>query len=636
MAASDHISQKKSLSFAPGAEEVNAGNVPAPSTRGLVSFYVSALRQVFRSSQRPLALGFFLVAAVFHAFAHAALALAAGRCAALLAGSLASGRGSAVGLTDGLRVALAFGLAGLAAATVKAGCGALAAYEQARVASDVGARLRVALLEGWFSRYRLRHPRQSDHGPSTHRPPHPSRTETSGLRTGALPTAAGVSALTARVTEVEAGLGQGLLGGARALAQLIPLALALVWLSPRLALAAFVVLIPFGLVLSFTRGAWRSAHTRSARDGEDLLGAADEAVRHADLWVAYSAEDRARATVAQLGERLGKRNAGIAASTAAMSGANEVLAALALVVALGAARAGWLGDVGDGAQMLSFSVCFFLAYRPIRDFTEARLAWSRAAIAYGDVSQLMGPSAPASRAGQPAERRAWSLEDLHVDRLTMEYGTTVPVSFTLPAGEVAVVVGATGEGKTTLVRTLLGLERPRSGDVQFGAVSLGQAPPGLSHRPFAWVPQDSALLCDTLEANVGLGVSADRVDVDGVLRGLGGESLVATTGGRALGPGGVVVSGGERQWIALARALSTDQPVLVLDEPTSGLDPASQAEVLAAIAGLRGTRSVILVTHRKEPLALADVVVRFDGTEVRVEDGPRRAGQARAPRSTET
>ena len=69
------------------------------------------------------------------------------------------------------------------------------------------------------------------------------------------------------------------------------------------------------------------------------------------------------------------------------------------------------------------------------------------------------------------------------------------------------------------------------------------------------------------------------------------------------------MSGGERQWIALARALATRMPVLLLDEPTSGLDGESQARVLEAIARLRGRRTVVLVTHRPEPLAIADAVL---------------------------
>src|SRR5690606_18127359 len=71
------------------------------------------------------------------------------------------------------------------------------------------------------------------------------------------------------------------------------------------------------------------------------------------------------------------------------------------------------------------------------------------------------------------------------------------------------------------------------------------------------------------------------------------------------------VSGGEAQWIAVARALATELPVLLLDEPTSGLDTRSQTAMLDALAKLRGRRTVILVTHRPEPLGVADIVVRL-------------------------
>jgi ABC-type multidrug transport system fused ATPase/permease subunit len=578
----------------------------------LLSFYAQALRELSARPNRLRAV-LFLVASALHSFGHAALALAAGRCAVLLAGSTGNEP------SRGLRTALLLGSIGLAAALAKGAGGVAAAYGQARIASRVGGMLRLEVLDRWFARYRLRRPRQDDHG-------HGSTTPGVADGAGGIPRTAarGVSALTVRVREVETGLSVGLLGGGRALAQLIPLAAALVWISPKLALVAFGVLAPFGLILSRVRRNWKSTHHAAARQGEALLEAADEAVRHADLWVAYSAETKARAVVAQLGEMLGAREARIQASSAAMSGGNEVLGALALVLALAAGAGGYLGEVGGGGRLLAFTVCFFLAYRPIRDLTEARLAWSRAALAFADLNDGEG-GGPVAAAGTDAEPgREWPLEALRVEGAVLRHGTEAPISFTLAAGEVVVVVGATGEGKTTLLRALLGLDTLRAGDVRYGSASLGDAPPGLAQRPFAWVPQDSALLTDTLEANVTLGAWTSPSDVRRVLALLGAEPIVDATGDRRLGPFGVAVSGGERQWIALARALSTRQPVLLLDEPTSGLDPASQSAVLYAVAGLRGARSVVLVTHRAEPLALADVIVRLDGDEVRVTDGPMR------------
>jgi ABC-type transport system involved in cytochrome bd biosynthesis fused ATPase/permease subunit len=176
-------------------------------------------------------------------------------------------------------------------------------------------------------------------------------------------------------------------------------------------------------------------------------------------------------------------------------------------------------------------------------------------------------------------------------------------------GAIAVLVGPTAVGKTTLLRTLLGLEEAASGDIFFAGESLAGASAGPRARPFAWVPQDAPLLADTLAANVTLG--APGVDPRDVLEPLGAGHLAASLDAVRLGAGGRVLSGGERQWVALARAIATRQPVLLLDEPTSGLDAKAQGVVLEAIARLRGRRTVILVTHRPEPLAIADVVVRL-------------------------
>jgi ABC-type transport system involved in cytochrome bd biosynthesis fused ATPase/permease subunit len=194
--------------------------------------------------------------------------------------------------------------------------------------------------------------------------------------------------------------------------------------------------------------------------------------------------------------------------------------------------------------------------------------------------------------------------------LQLARGTDAPINVLIEAGSIAVLVGPTGIGKTTLLRTLLGLERAASGEIIFDGRPVGEAPAGPSSRPFVWVPQDAPLLADTLAANVSLGADADAASALGEL---GAGHLVAALQSDRLGAGGRAVSGGERQWIALARAIATEQPVLLLDEPTSGLDAESQRRVLAAIARLRGRRTVLMVTHRPEPEAIADRVVRLDG-----------------------
>ena len=536
-----------------------------------------------------------------HALGHAAMALAAGACASALLGSAAVlGRGSTTLEWLGVDKADAFSLSlvGLAAVLVKAFGGVCATYSQARLAFSIGGDLRLRVLDGWLACHRLHQPRQDDHGAAGD--------GANSLTVGAQ--ARGVAALTSRVREVEAGMQIGVLGGARAMAQLLPLLAVLIWISPRLACAAALVFVPFAIALSRVRRGWKRANARAARQSDALLEASDEAVRHADLWTTYGAEAKVRAHVGALGRAIAVHSARVEASAAALSGANEVLGALALACALGAGRAGWLGADASGAVLLPFAVSFFLAYRPLRDLTDARLAFVRAQVAMEALAGVLD-AAPAVHSEGASARPVWELARLSLEDVKVARGSLSPLSFCAEPGQIVAISGATGVGKTTLLRTLLGLERPLGGDIRYDGIALRDGATGPLQRPFAWVPQEAPLLGDTLDANVQLG--SDDADSRAVLASIGAEHLVAAVGSARLGAGGRVVSGGERQWIALARAVATRLPVLLLDEPTSGLDGAAQARVLDAIVRLRGERTVVMVTHRPEPLAIADAVIHL-------------------------
>jgi ABC-type transport system involved in cytochrome bd biosynthesis fused ATPase/permease subunit len=210
-------------------------------------------------------------------------------------------------------------------------------------------------------------------------------------------------------------------------------------------------------------------------------------------------------------------------------------------------------------------------------------------------------------------RRAWPLAELVVEGAAID--------LRVGPGEIVCVQGPTGAGKTTLLRTLLGLEQAAVGaTIGYGGEAVERAGVGPGARPFAWVPQDAPLLSATLDANVTLGARAFERgrgswraarEVLAEL-GAGAARLAGEVGEARLGADRRRLSGGERQWVALARAIATEQPVLLLDEPTAGLDAASQRQVLDALARLRGKRSVVIVTHRPEPLEIADRVVRFE------------------------
>jgi ABC-type multidrug transport system fused ATPase/permease subunit len=573
---------------------------------GVVRYYAAEVRRVLRT---PAQIATLALASAMHAAGHALVALVAGSMAVAMArmwgmrGARSTGpleTASDRSLGDQALVVAAVGLGVLA---LKAAAGVYATYVQGRVAGEVGGRLRLELLDALLSHHRLRRPGHGDQGEAPALAP-------------ASPAGA-ASALTDRVHEVEVGLEHGLLGGLRAVAQLVPLAIVLVVLSPRMAAVAFVVLGVFGVLLGRSRRGFQRATSGEAREREQLLEAADEAVRHADLWVSYGAEAKARARVRQLGEALALGSARLRGRAAALSGANEVLGAAALLLAIAASRAGWLGTLADGPTLLAFAVAFFLAYRPLRELADARLALARADGAYRDLRAVIGPPVP--RATDDASEGAtdatdatsplWTSGTLELRDLRLTRGACRPLSLRVEAGSVVAIAGPTGIGKTTLLRTLLGLESAAGGDVVYDGRTLGEAPAGPLARPFAWVPQDAPLLADTLAENVAMGSRA--IDPRHALDPLGASHLASALDGARLGSGGRAVSGGERQWIALARAIATRQPVLLLDEPTSGLDALAQGRVLDAIHRLKGKRTVLMVTHRPEPLEVADVVVRL-------------------------
>ena len=475
---------------------------------------------------------------------------------------------------------------GFASACVKAVGGTFAAYFQARLSGAFGDALRLEVLAR--RALSVAHPRHDDQG----------------VERGASATFEAVDDLTTGVREAQSGFAAGL-AAARAVLQLIPLALVALWSSTRLLAVAALVLLPFALALSRAKKRVKSEQSKTLDGSASLLEASDEAIRHAELWASYGATARVRDRVARAGAALSRRASRAAAAAAALSGATEALGALALLLALVGARTGVLGaSSADGGRLLAFAVAFFMAYKPVRELAEARIARARAGVA---MTRLLrdAPVDPDAGTGTGTAAPAPEPGLLELEGVTLARAKVAPIDARIEPGTIVVLRGPTGVGKTTLLRTLLGFLRPKGGEVRFAGARLAGA------HPFAWVPQDAPIVRGTVVENVALGGAGDA---RAAMEAIGAGELFDRLGTLQLGVGGRAVSGGEAKQIAIARALATNKPVLLLDEPTSGLDARAQAAVLAAIEKLRGKRTVLLVTHRPEPLAIADAVIAFDLT----------------------
>jgi thiol reductant ABC exporter CydD subunit len=190
-------------------------------------------------------------------------------------------------------------------------------------------------------------------------------------------------------------------------------------------------------------------------------------------------------------------------------------------------------------------------------------------------------------------------------------------SLTILPGEKVVLVGPNGAGKSTTLALLLGFVRPSSGSVTVGEVDLRALDEEAWRRRLSYLSERPTLIAGSLADNLRLAdPAAGDYRLREVLDEMGAGDLVASLPDgldTRLGEGGRQVSAGERQRIALARAVLRNASLHLLDEPTSHLDDDTEATVVEALGRALSGRSALIVTHRPAVLRLADRVVTLKG-----------------------
>lgn len=193
------------------------------------------------------------------------------------------------------------------------------------------------------------------------------------------------------------------------------------------------------------------------------------------------------------------------------------------------------------------------------------------------------------------------------------------VSLRIPAGARVGIVGRTGAGKTTLVDVILGLLEPSRGRLLIDGVPVTEDTLRNWQRSIGYVPQDIYLRDGTVAENIAFATPTDQIDMERVehcARLARLHDFVAQELPRRyeteVGERGVRLSGGQRQRIGIARALYHDPALLVFDEATSALDNQTEREVMEAIAGLGGTKTILMIAHRLSTVQDCDMIVVLD------------------------
>jgi len=207
------------------------------------------------------------------------------------------------------------------------------------------------------------------------------------------------------------------------------------------------------------------------------------------------------------------------------------------------------------------------------------------------------------------------------ERLALQH-----VSLRIEPGERVGIIGPMGSGKSTLSKLLIGLYQPKEGAVKFGDVDIRQIPSMELRSRVGVLPQDVVLFYGSIRENIALG---DPTINDHLI--LRAASLAGVTDflrnnpagfAAQVGEQGKALSGGQRQAVALARALVRDPEVLILDEPTSNMDTDSELLLQKRLQTVIGGRTLVLVTHRLSMLRIVDRLVVMEDGQIKM-DGPR-------------
>ena len=203
------------------------------------------------------------------------------------------------------------------------------------------------------------------------------------------------------------------------------------------------------------------------------------------------------------------------------------------------------------------------------------------------------------------------------------------VSFTIKPGEKVGIIGRIGSGKTTIGRLLVNFYAPSEGEILVDGIAIDQYHPHELRRQVGLVIQDPELFNGTVRENILLSKpTATEAELIDVARRAGVEAFVASHPlgyDRPVGEGGALLSGGQRQAIALARAMLVRPTILFLDEPSSSMDLATERQLITHLsASLAPEHTVIIATHRYSLLALVTRLIVIDGGRI-VADGPRDA-----------
>lgn len=390
----------------------------------------------------------------------------------------------------------------------------------------------------------------------------------------------------------------------------------LLYLEWRLALAALIALPALAVSVRFFARKVRALSHQTMERQAHISRQLQESLSAIPLIKAFVSEDR---EVERMTQNLREAAQLSLESTAVSSAANLSIGAVndvanLLVLAVGAylvVRGQWtLGS------LLAFQSYLSYVYGPAQYLASANLELQNALAALERVSALFDIMPEETGAGLPIERLRGEIEFRDV---SFSYDAERPVlqnvSCHIRPGEHVAIVGPSGVGKTTLVSLILRFYRPTAGEIWFDGRPASEYELTSLRRRIGYVPQVPVLFSGTVLENLRYGnpdASEEQVIQAAKIAGIHDFIVSLPEGYHTLvGERGVNFSEGQKQRIAIARALIKDPDILVLDEPTSALDSLVERSILDELPAVVRDKTLFIVAHRLSTVQNADRILVF-------------------------
>lgn len=441
--------------------------------------------------------------------------------------------------------------------------------------------------------------------------------------------------VTRDVDNVEGLVIQGVVQTISAIARILLFVGLLLYLDWLLAVVALVV-APVLWALAHRFATWsRRASREAKRRAGGLTSVGEESLANLALVKAYGIEDEEAERFHREGRGMLRAELAAARIRSVFSPLVDLIELSVTLVIIGLGTWAVADDRLTLGGLLVFLAYLSQLYSPVRELGAIVNSLFTAAASAERVIDVMDQPVHITEAENARNvgrvRGELSVQDVTFTYPGVQRPTLRSASLDVRPGECLAIIGDNGAGKSTLAKLLVRFHDPDSGHITIDGHDIRSLSLASLRQNVTLLLQETLVFNGTVRRNLELGrPGASDDEIANALLRSGADAVVAALpDGLAshVGQRGRRLSGGQRQRLAIARALLHDAPIVVLDEPTTGLDAAGRAAMAAPLSELRRGRTVLMITHDPEMIALADRVVRL-------EDGAFHPGRRSSERAT--